>query len=278
MIASGQSDEVNNAAGPLDKPLSEQAILVMDVGNTSITLGAWDASAVHASCSLKPDDASGLAGSIRTLYQHFAGDLPDAVVIASVVPSTLAVVRKTLAGLGDPSVLVVGQDLPLPMPVAVAEPDRVGTDRVCAAAAAFERTQQACTVVDFGTAVTVDLVDDGGTFAGGAILPGLSLQARALAEGTAQLPLVDVTQPERAVGRDTAEAIRSGICFGLPGAVRVLVERYATDLGTWPQVVATGGDLPAMLELCDFIDSPVPNLTLLGVGLAHARSVSSLKS
>jgi type III pantothenate kinase len=126
-------------------------------------------------------------------------------------------------------------------------------------------------VVDFGTAITVDLIDDTGRFAGGAILPGAELQAQALARGTAALPEVEPTPPEDAIGRDTSEAIRSGICNGIPGAVRGIVEQYAAKLNQWPQVVATGGDLGLFLERCDFIDSPVPNLTLIGVGLAHSK-------
>ncbi|MFQ5489454.1 MAG: type III pantothenate kinase [Phycisphaerae bacterium] len=278
MIASGQPADGDEPAVNLDPPLSDRAILVLDVGNSSITVGAWDAMSVHASRSVAPDDRTALSASIQSLGELFPNGRPLAVAMASVVPEAEAWTREAVASLGDSAALLVGDDLPLPMPVALGRPDQIGTDRVCAAAAAFERTQHACTVVDFGTAVTVDLVDDDGTFAGGAIFPGLGLQARILSEGTAKLPLIVPTQPEQAVGRDTSEAIRSGLCFGLPGAVRALVERYASELGTWPQVVATGGDLPAMLELCDFIDTPVPDLTLMGVGLAYARSVDATRS
>ena len=80
-----------------------------------------------------------------------------------------------------------------------------------------------------------------------------------------------------AVGHDTVEAIRSGIHYGIPGAVRGIVEQYATQLNQWPQVVATGGELPLLLDRCDFIDTPVPDLTLLGVGLAYAKHRQTVK-
>jgi type III pantothenate kinase len=82
---------------------------------------------------------------------------------------------------------------------------------------------------------------------------------------------VDPVPPSHPIGTDTVEAICSGICHGIPGAVRAIVERYATSLNHWPQVVATGGELELFLQQCDFIDSPVPDLTLLGVGLAYAK-------
>ena len=166
---------------------------------------------------------------------------------------------------------MVGQGIELPIEVKLREPHRVGVDRVCTAAAAFERTGHGCTVVDFGTTVTVDLVDDAGVFLGGAILPGPRLQAQALAKYTAALPEVDPQPPANPIGADTVEAIGSGVCYGIAGAVRGLVERYATVLHHWPQVVATGGQLELFMPECDFIDSAVPDLTLLGVGLAHTR-------
>ena len=215
-------------------------------------------------------DREGFAAAFAELCGRFSEGKPEAVVVASVVPEAVGWIRECAAAAGHRT-LVVGQEVPLPSRVAVREPTRVGVDRVCAAAAAFERTGHACTIVDFGTAITVDLVDDEGTFVGGAILPGPALQAKALADGTAALPQVELSSPEQAIGRDTTEAICSGILNGVAGAVRGLVEQYATELNTWPQVVATGGGLEQLLDRCDFIDSAVADLTLMGVGLAYAR-------
>ncbi|MEK6674413.1 MAG: type III pantothenate kinase, partial [Planctomycetota bacterium] len=130
--------------------------------------------------------------------------------------------------------------------------------------------------VDFGTAVTVDLVDDEGTLLGGAILPGLRMQFRALHSNTAQLPEVEPGFPESPYGRNTTEAIQTGVCRGLIGAVRGLVESYATSLNRWPQVVATGGDLEFLAPHCDFLDTMVTHLALRGVGLAYAKHLSAM--
>jgi type III pantothenate kinase len=257
--------------------LSNAAFGVIDLGNTSIALGAWDAMRVTDSVRLPTEDRERFADAFAELCTRFPTGKPGVVAIASVVPAALKWIKEHLASDGEVKTVVIGQDTALPMPVAVREPDRVGTDRVCAAAAAFERIGRTCTVIDFGTAITVDLVDDTGTFVGGAILPGALLQSRALASGTAALPEVTPVAPQDAVGRDTAEAICSGIHYGIPGAVRGIVEQYATQLNQWPQVVATGGELPLLLDRCDFIDTPVPDLTLLGVGLAYVKHRQTAK-
>jgi len=121
----------------------------------------------------------------------------------------------------------------------------------------------------------VDLVDDDGILLGGAILPGLRLQLRALHDFTARLPAVEPVFLEAAFGRDTTEAIQTGVCRGLAGGVRWIIEGYATQLNRWPQVVATGGDLAFMLPHCDFVDSPVPYLTLRGVGIAFRKHLAA---
>ena len=98
---------------------------------------------------------------------------------------------------------------------------------VCAAAAAYDKLQTGCIIVDFCSAVTVDLVEDEGTLVGGAILPGLKMQLRALHEYTAALTEVKPGLPETPYGRNTTEAMQTGVCRGVVGAVRALVEAYA---------------------------------------------------
>ncbi len=261
-----QSDEA-----PHPPELSPDAVAVIDVGNMSTHLGAWSAMRVTDFSRAATHHAEEFSTAYRELAGRFPRGRPAAVAMASVVPDAVPPIRHCVSSITQQEVQVVGQHVPLPIPVAVREPRRVGVDRVCAAAAAYDRTGHACVVIDFGSAVTVDLVDDEGVFVGGAILPGAAMQARALATFTAALPQVELRAPKQPIGRDTVEAIQSGVLNGLAGAVRGLVEQYATFLNTWPQVVATGGDLDTLLPRCDFIDSAVPGLTLMGVGLAYAR-------
>jgi len=195
-----------------------------------------DLAGLVAACRTAPAEAAGAAGARG-----------GPMVVASVNPPALARLEAAAeaAGLAPPQ--VAGRDFPIPVATAVEEPERVGTDRLLAALAAYRRTGGACIVVDAGTAVTVDAVDERGVFLGGAILPGLGLMARALAEGTAQVPMVEPPGPGEplgpAIGRNTRAAVRAGLVRGWPAAVGAVVEAVRTELGAGPvPVVVTGGD------------------------------------
>lgn len=251
-------------------------VIVIDIGNSSMGIATWYADQIKTPLHIAMDDTKALEESFRAQCEASSDNLPAAVVIGSVVPKSLSECRALVKKLFDQNALVVGETIALPIDVGVKDAKAIGVDRVCAAAAAFEQLQAACTVVDFGTAVTVDLVDDDGTLLGGAILPGLDLQTRALHEHTACLPEVTPEIPELPYGQDTTEAIRTGVCRGIAGAVRGLIESYATVLNRWPHVVATGGGIELMAPICDFVDSVVPDLTLRGVGIAYSKHLSEM--
>lgn len=164
------------------------------------------------------------------------------------------------------------------VPVEVQSPERVGLDRLAAAAAACQWRQQgqAVVVVDIGTAITVDLVDEQGVFQGGAILPGFRAAAAALHHATDALPLVEEVPDERppVVGRNTEAAIRSGLYYGVRGAVVAIVDRMAAQCSTPPQVLFTGY-APLSDALQRFQAVWVPDLVLRGVALAAQRLLTS---
>ena len=250
--------------------------IVIDIGNSRIGIATWHEDQIKTPLHLATDDTKAFEESLRAHCEASSDKQPAAVVIGSVVSERLSECRILVKKLLGQNGLVVGETIDLPIDVSVKDAKAIGVDRVCAAAAAFEQLQAACAVVDFGTAVTVDLVDDDGTLLGGAILPGLDLQTRALHEHTACLPEVSLEIPELPYGRDTTEAICTGVCRGIAGAVRRLVEGYATVLNRWPHVVATGGGIEFMAPICDFVDSIVPDLTLRGVGIAYSKHLSEM--
>jgi type III pantothenate kinase len=225
---------------------------------------------VSACERVAPDDESAVAAALERA--RAACPAPRRLAACSVNPAGLAVLESA-AGRMDEPVLLVGRDLPAPIETNLPEPGAIGPDRLCAAAMAFHRLGQACVVADFGTAITVDCVDDGGVFRGGAILPGLRLSARALHEGTAVLPEVEPVAPEWVFGRNTAEAIGGGLVYAARGALRELTEAYATELGSWPLLIVTGGDAELVAAGYEFVQAVVADLTLLGVALACRRGV-----
>ncbi len=253
----------------------EPPIVVVDIGNTSTSAGICaDGSMKDRQTVAAVEDmgetADGVFQAVRGLAATLETDVPT-VVIASVVPALLGEMCQRIEKGLDIVPLVVGDHIPLPIHLDVLTPEVVGVDRVCAAAAAYEQKKTACVVVDFGSAITIDVVDDEGVFLGGAILPGLRMQAWALHHQTASLPEVTLCIPESAIGRDTEQAIQSGITKGTVGAVRNIVEEYATGFGSWLPAVATGGDAAMLGDACGVFDAIDEDLCLLGVGLAHQK-------
>jgi type III pantothenate kinase len=161
----------------------------------------------------------------------------------------------------------------LPLAVRVDFPERVGLDRLAAAVAAnsLREPGRPAIVVQAGTAVTVNLIDDEGAFVGGAIMAGFRMQAEALF-GTADLLPLALLEPQGeppvVVGKNTDDAIKSGLFWGAVGAVRELVTRISQTLSQSPQVFVTGGDLSRLAPLVGGETRFVPNMVLAGIALA----------
>ena len=255
-------------------PLS---IVAVDIGNTTVGMGRWVEGDVNDVERVATEDRGAAKMALAAVRRKCENVRRQAIVIASVVPSATAWLAEHIENDLDLRAFVVGGNTPLPVEVAVREPSAVGVDRVCAAAAAFDHAGQGCTIIDVGSAVTIDVIDDEGIFRGGAILPGLRLQAQALADCTAKLPLIEPAVPSSAVGTDTPEAIQSGLCYGLVGAIRGIVEQIATEGNKWPQTILTGGGSELLKDQLDFVDNWVPNLCLMGAGLAYVKRVAQAR-
>ncbi len=248
-------------------------LLLMDIGNTRVSLAPWSIEGRGTAEHLVGQEVDAILSAVRRLWELIADAEARAVVVSSVCPPRLERIRAGCAAAGIEPVLVVGEHLFPPIAADVPKPEKVGTDRLCVAAAAYAKVKSACVVADFGTATTIDLVADNGVFLGGTIIPGMALAARALHEHTALLPLVDVGCPTEILGKDTPSAIRNGIFAMMCGALREVVERYATDIGKWPILVATGGDAEAIARSCNFVDHVAPDLCLDGLALAFIQFI-----
>ncbi|MHC5028335.1 MAG: type III pantothenate kinase, partial [Planctomycetota bacterium] len=174
------------------------------------------------------------------------------------------------------NVYIVGKDLPIPIGESLDPETITGVDRLLNAAAAYATLEQACVVVDAGTAITVDFVDGEGTFHGGAIAPGASMQLAALHQHTSALPALEFTKPDsEAFGKSTAQAMLHGVYDGIRGLVWRLVEKYAERYGAYPMVVVTGGDANVLFEDDELVNRLVPDLTLLGIAAAARHALAS---
>jgi type III pantothenate kinase len=129
--------------------------------------------------------------------------------------------------------------------------------------------EKACVVVDAGTAITVDCCNDNGDFLGGSIAPGVEMMLDALHEKTAKLPRISFVIPKKSFGDSTTTAISQGVFHAIRGLVKEAVESYAEQLGSWPEIIVTGGDASRLFEGWELIHAIAPDLTLYGIALAY---------
>lgn len=229
------------------------AVLALDIGNGSIKYGLFRAGRREEGGRLpldvEPDSLAALA----------AGRAAGAV---SVNPPVLARARDACPGLR-----AVGIDVAYPVPVHYRPPEACGPDRVMAAVGALRRCPDApgVLVLEAGTCLTATVAVRGEGVLGGAILPGPDLMARALADGTAGLPLVRPAPPRRAIADSTEEGIRSGIAAALGGAVGELCARFRAESPVPLTVVAAGTGAGALAAQASEIESVHPFATLWGV-------------
>ncbi|MCK4341470.1 MAG: type III pantothenate kinase [Phycisphaerae bacterium] len=248
-----------------------EALLAIDIGNTRIGLGIWDGDGLHDARHVAVTRPDEWRPTLKEVWALMASR-NRAVVIGSVNPEGTVRMQELAEAVSGTPAVRVRDDLPLPLPLDIENEHEVGVDRVCCAAAAFERVGGACAVASFGSATTVDCVSAEGRFLGGAILPGFQMCCDALHDQTAQLPRVSPQVPSNPFGKNTHDAIVNGVAYGMMGALREIVERFATELREWPQLVITGGNAPLVAELADFVDAIVPDLCLMGIALTHRKA------
>jgi len=253
-------------------------IIAVDIGNTNIAIGLFIDDKEDFIESFPGGSRTELADCLKSAWQKIPiaesskeKKRDGVIVVSSVKPVWTKLIREIAEDDLDEEILIIGEEIPLPMTVWADEPKKVGTDRVVSAAAAYAVVEDAVVVADFGTAVTIDLVDQNGVFLGGVICPGFEISARALKDNTAQLPNVKVTKPKAPYGKNTVDAINCGLYYSIVGALQEVVRRYAEEVGKWPQTIITGAAAKVIADDCEFVDNYVPNLVVKGVVLAYKK-------
>ena len=255
-------------------------LIAIDIGNTNITIGFYLNDEERFVKSLPGEATVELTEILTSTWEMIPvakssreGKRDGVFVASSVKPAWTKVVRDIVKQAFGEKLLLISKDIPYPIELSINEPKSVGTDRVLAASAAYAVTEHAVVVADFGTAVTIDLVDDRGVFCGGVILPGFEMSANALHNDTAQLPKVTVTKPQWPFGKNTVDAINAGLYYSAVSTLQEIVRRYAEVLGAWPQTIITGSGAKLIKDDCDFVDNYVPDLVIKGIVLAYRKYI-----
>ena len=236
-------------------------ILAIDIGNTNIVLGGLEEEKILFEARMATDlikTSDQYCAELKNMLALFevTPEMIDGSIVSSVVPPVLNSVKTAIRKLTGKTCLV-------------------GSDLIVAAVAAIQEYGAPLLLVDMGTATTITAVDASGTFLGGCICPGVKISMEALTGRTAQLPGISLEEPQRAIGRNTRDCMRSGIMFGAAAMLDGLLDRMEAELGVPVKVIATGGIARFVIPLCRRKMIYDRSLMLKGLGLLWRRNLRS---
>jgi len=207
--------------------------------------------------------------SIATLRTLTADVEFSAAIICSVVPVKARLLQEFFAT--RQPLHFLGPDSPLGLGIDYPQPDQIGADRLANAAGVLSRHGAPAIVIDFGTAVTFDVISAAPAYCGGVIAPGLGAMSAYLPQHTALLPTIVLDEPASAIGKSTVHAMQAGAVFGYRGLVKEILGRIRSELGGCPKIIATGGDAALIARGVPEIDVVDPDITLDGLRQVAAR-------
>ncbi len=264
--------------------MSSPVLLVIDVGNTNVSLGVYDYDesgegrlSQHWRVSTHREQTSDeLVVSLSALFGtegRRTDEITD-VILSSVVPPVVPIWERVSSKLFGQPPQIVGPGMRTGMPVRYENPHEVGADRIVNAVAAFELFGGPIIAVDFGTATTFDCISERGEYLGGVITPGIHISMEALFERASKLHRVEIARPKSVIGRTTTGALQSGLLYGYSGLVDSMIGRIREELGADARVIATGGLARRIAEESKAIDQVVPFLTLDGLRILFEKNRS----
>src|SRR5271167_2424694 len=252
-------------------------LLAVDVGNTQTHFGAFRGEELHEHwrfATVRQSTADQLGAALRNLLDLRGLDFDD--LDASIVSSTVPQLEPEWAAMASrylgQEMLVVGPGTKTGMAIRYDNPREIGADRLVNAVAIRERFDGSAVCVDFGTATTFDVVSPEGEYVGGALMTGIEISLDALSERGARLPKVDLAPPKSVIGKNTIDAIRSGVVFGYAGAIDAILRRLYAEFGERTAVIATGGLAGLVVPFTEEISEVDDLLTLKGLRLLHERN------
>ena len=250
-------------------------LLVIDVGNTTITIGLFEGDELRATWRIATDHQR-LADEYAVILmgllnvRGIKAEAVDGAALVSVVPDLVPVFETLFQEHLKVSPLVVGTGTRTGVRILYDSPRDVGADRIADVVAAVKRYgPPPLIIVDLGTALVFDAVSKDGDYLGGALAPGIHIAAEALTNRAAKLYPVELTRPPSAIGKNTVNALQSGLLFGYVGLIEGMVARFKKELGGAATVIGTGGWAEMIARETDVFDEVDPDLTLHGVRLIY---------
>ena len=254
----------------------EKMLLAIDIGNTTITFGLFRKERLIRQWWVRSGQIS------VNLFRKgiLKSERLSAIIISSVAPKTLTKLRKKLINHFRIKPLIVGKDITIKILNLYHDPKQVGSDRLVNAVAGYKFYGGPLVIVDFGTAITFDVISAKGAYLGGIIAPGVKTSLDALSEKAALLPRISLSRPKSLVGKETSQSMNSGIIYGFSalcdGIICRLKKKYGSNIG----IVATGGEARNIAAYCKSINIKKirPDLTLQGLRLIYQNYLQDKNS
>ena len=230
-------------------------ILTIEIGNSTITLGGVEGEDIRFECRINTDrvkTSDTYCIDLKTLFEVYGVELSEieGVIIASVVPQVLNSVRTAIRKLLGKEPLVVGPGIKTGLDIRLENPGQTGAGLVAADVAALAEHKPPMIIIDMGTATTMTVLDPQGTHLGGCVCPGVKIGLDALTARTSLLPGIQLDSPKQAIGRSTADAMRSGVMFGTAAMLDGMIDRFHEETGWDFTIVATGDLARHIVPLC----------------------------
>ena len=252
-------------------------ILAIDVGNTNIVVGCIDDGEITHVFRLSTDAAKTTDEYAVTIDDvlKFHGVQRKSIagaVISSVVPPLTGALKAAVKLVTGVEAIVVGAGLKTGMNILIDDPGQLGADMVATAVGALDSYKPPLIIVDMGTATKITVLNENGSFIGGAILPGLLLSMNALSAGTSQLPRVPIEAPPKYICANTTDCMKSGAIFGAASMIDGMTQRFETELGQKAQIIATGGLSGVVYRHCEREVVYDPHLILRGLRVIYEKN------
>ena len=252
-------------------------LLAIDVGNSNNVIGLFSGEKLLTHWRIRTEwnrtaDEYWVLIKEFILLNNVETETIDDIIIACVVPPLVPILQGMAKKYFLCEPLIVGPGVKTGISILYRNPSEVGADRIVNSVAAFEKYGGPLIIVDFGTATTFDVVSSKGEYLGGCIFPGVQISLEALFKNTAKLPRVDMTLPEKVIGKSTVESLRSGAVYGFSGMVESIVRQIKDELDQNARVIATGGVLDWITNKTTVIDTLDPFLTLDGLRIIYEKN------
>lgn len=252
-------------------------LLTIDIGNTNITLGAYNSNILRLTARLatdprKTDDQYAIEiQNVLSLYGVSSDEIEDCI-IASVVPLVGKNISQAVSKLCQIVPLILGPGVKTGLNIKIDNPAQLGADLVAGAVGAIDTYTMPCVVIDMGTASTISVLDKNGSFLGGVISAGVKLTLKALTENTALLSSIPIEAPKSVIGTNTTECMQSGLVYGTAAMIDGILEKVTEELGEKPTVVATGGFSKEIVTHCKTNIIYNENLLLEGLRVIYEKN------